>query len=255
MGFLKNHRPLYDLYPYSDWKKYASTTTELDNLFKIFHSLPKEWIEWIEERVENAIKRNIVINNPLDYRMSILENGIIFLQEAKYICDLCENVLRQMIFSHIAQYELTFEYFSNLRIYEWGATLRKYERDYDYVVIDTDIIEDDFIMTLSFSQITAIISRGWKPNHWNRKNIVGYGSFFFNDSRCREYIRFEKDMKYMKGKRNMIAHSKQLFSQENVQVMFEIANLWLSPLGVNVPEKVLQYRKHRPHFLKELLID
>lgn len=249
MGFLKNHRPLYNSFPYSDWKKYTSTTVELDNLFKIFHSLPKEWIEWVEEQTQKRPK----IDNPLEQRMSILENGIIFLQEAKYICDICENALRQMIFSHIAQYELTFEYFADLRPYEWGSALKQYERENRCTIIDTDPIEDDFIMTLSFSQITAIISKGWKNNNWNRQHILGYGTFFINDSRCRDCNVFIKEMTFIKGKRNIIAHSKRLFSKDDVQIMFKIVNKWLSPLEINVTEKIRLYRMHRPNFLQDVV--
>ena len=213
--------------------------------------MPKEWLNWVDIKVEKSIKRDIEIQNQLNYRLSILWNGIILLQETKYICDVLENALRQLITNHINTHELTFRNFSEF-VYRWKKIMEKYEANNGKVDLN-HLVTTQFLMTLSFLQITEMIYAGWKTVS-TKSHIHGFGNYFRADKNCRDLNIFRKDMEIIRHSRNAIAHSHKLFSKEEAQNLFEFTNKWLTPIDVDLSQKVISYRHQRPKFLHELII-
>jgi hypothetical protein len=211
-SFLYNS--LYKQSPYNDWIQFAKTLGELQDLLKTFHIMPKEWLSWVDAKVEKSIKRNIEIHDQLNYRLSILWNGVILLQETKYICDVLENALRQLITKHINTHDLTFKNFSEF-VYRWKKIMENYEPNNGKVNL-SNMITTHFLMTLSFHQITEIIYAGWKTIS-TKSPIPGFGIYFRGDKNCRDLNMFRRDMEIIRHSRNAIAHTHKLFSHEEAQ--------------------------------------
>jgi hypothetical protein len=87
--------------PYSDWMRLTKSYNECEVLGPALSGIPKPWIEWAERIASShERRRGDAIRSPLKFRMSVLWNGIVLLQEAKFICDTLENALRQLIAVH-----------------------------------------------------------------------------------------------------------------------------------------------------------
>lgn len=248
-SFLYNS--LYKQSPYNDWIQLAKTHEELQQLLKTFHIMPKEWLLWVDLKVEKSIKREIDVQNQLNYRLSILWNGIILLQETKYICDVLENALRQLITNHIDTHELTFKHFSEF-VYRWKKIMENFEANNGKVDLN-HMVSTQFLMTLSFFQISEIIYAGWITLS-TKSHIPGFGNYFRPDKNCRDLNVFRRDMEVIRHSRNAIAHSHKLFSKDEAQNLFEFTNKWLTPIDVDLSQKVVSYRHQRPKFLNELKI-
>jgi hypothetical protein len=81
---------------------------------------------------------------------------------------------------------------------------------------------------------------------------AGFSTLFWQRKFHPDAKLFEKEMKYIKGIRNDIAHSRKLFRMEDVRDLYKIARKWLEPLDVDINERIKAYRKERPKFLQEL---
>lgn len=248
-SFLYNS--LYKQNPYNDWIQLTKTKADLEFLLRAFHVIPKEWLTWVDKKIESSQSRGYKIIRPLEYRLNTLWNGIILLQETKYICDVLENAIRQLILNHIDTYELTYHDFSEF-VFRWKKIMEKYESN-NCKIDHQEKVSTQFLMTLSFHQLTEIIYAGWtKVSH--KPTIIGFGNYFRRIKNCRDLNVFRREMDIIRKNRNLIAHSHKLFSKDEAQNLFEYANKWLIPLGVNLSEKVVTYRSQRPRFLQELLI-
>lgn len=212
--------------------------------------MPKEWLDWVDIKVEESEKRGIEIENKLNYRLSILWNGIILLQETKFICDVLENALRQLITSHINTHELTYRHFSEF-VNNWGKIKYNYEM-YNGKIKNDHMVTNQLLMTLSFLELTEIIYAGWISVSI-KSHISGFGNYFRSDKSCKDLNIFRRDMKIIRHCRNSIAHTQRLFSNDEAQNLFEFANKWLTPIKVDLSQKVILYRDKRPNFLEEIV--
>ena len=245
---------LYKQSPYNDWLQYASTYKEFNDLLKIFHYVPQTWLEWVDDKILNQNKQGLEINNQLKYRISLLNNGVILLQEGKYICDIVENALRQIVICNININNPTYTFFKRI-LPDWEDTFSRYKYN-NRNVQEENVVDISFIISLSFYQIIEIIYRLWKDDfYFPQGYISGHGNYFRRESRCRDRNEFKKDMTSIRRKRNIIAHSKHLLIKDDVQMLYRKSNKWLLPLDISLSDKIVQYRSQRPNFLSELLIN
>lgn len=242
-------RTLYENAPYNLWLQFSNSPYELQTLKRIFCYTPKDWLEWVDSKISSSEKRGIIIHNQLHYRLSILRKGLINLQEAKYICDVLENALRQVVISHINSNEITYK---QLKEYmpEWDRSNAIYKKSNKTIVL-SNIVDANFILILNFYPLSEIISRKW-IFFSKELNIPGFGIYFRLSKKCRDSNVFEKDMKIIRGFRNYIAHSKKLFSIDEVQKLYKLSSKWLLPIDIELSQKILSYRMQRPGFLQDL---
>jgi hypothetical protein len=59
-------------------------------------------------------------------------------------------------------------------------------------------------------------------------------------------------MQHIRRTRNDVAHSRRLFTRDDVVILYKKVDRWVTPLGVDLMEKVEAYRRKRPKFLSEL---
>lgn len=205
----------------------------------------------MDTKVHRSENEGKIIQKPIEYRLDILQRGTVLLQETKFICDLLENVLRQLIIIHKTEHDITYNMFKR-NCPDWEATFNRYDKEKKINL--NDVIATNFIMTLTFYQITEIISRNWIFVCKTPTYIRGLGNYFRKSASCREVGVFNREMKKVRDTRNAIAHSQKLFSKDDIQNIFNLVNKWLEPIDIDISQKVLSYRKDRPRFLEDLEI-
>ena len=245
------HNPDLQSSPYSDWLKLATNAEDYIILAKTISGIPKPWIEWVEKQTNDAYKRGVGINKPLTYRMTALWNGIILLQETKFICDVLENSLRQAFFSHASKLSLNYGEIKN-SIPNENDLSNQFKNEKKLNIQNDSPITASLLLHFTFYQVTETITRNWKYISSKKINKIGFSKLFWNEPKCRDKNLFQKDMKKIRLTRNNIAHSKTLFKNHEAQYLYEIACTWLSPLSVELKERVLTYRRERPRFLEQL---
>lgn len=102
----------------------------------ILSGTPRTWLEWVDKQVDNYARRGNNVRNPLQYRLSILWNGIILLQESKFIGDMIENALRRSFIDFINIHKLSF---ADLLVPEWNT------KKFDSILPDYHKSQSDFI--------------------------------------------------------------------------------------------------------------
>jgi len=246
--------PILEKKPYSDWMKLITNETDFQLFIKSIAGIPKPWIEWVETTVKKSIdRRGDIIEKPLAYRIAVLWNGMILLQETKFICDVFENSLRQAVFSYATE--------KNLR----NGDIRTSIPDHKKLFIklgkndqsnseDSTPVSELLLLNCTFYQLTEIIRRNWKKVSSCKTKHKGFTALFWKEQKCRDVNVFSKDMKKIRLTRNEIAHSKKLFHKDETQAIYEIACKWLLPLDVQLKNKILTYRNDRPKFLEQLLL-
>lgn len=239
--------------PYLNWLDYSTTTGEYLRLAATLSGIPKPWIEWVENQVSQHLERGILIKNPLPYRLSILWNGIILMQETKFICDVLENAYRQGIYSHCSRLKVKA---LNLRasIPSFSQIVGQYTKETKIRIDKEAIIPAEFLSCFTFYQLTETMVRNWKKIINRKEKGDGFASLFWSDVKCRDSNLFSKEMKYIRQARNKIAHSKVLFSSGETQIVYRIACKWLNPLSVELKTRVMDYRRERPRFLENLTL-
>lgn len=80
------------------WQTLARSRAERLQLFQTISGIPECLIDQVEANVIAVAGRGVVIRDPLGYRLACLRNGLMGLQECKYICDQAELALRQALF-------------------------------------------------------------------------------------------------------------------------------------------------------------
>lgn len=238
--------------PYRDWLELAKTEREISWLLEIFRGVPQVWIEWVEKQAEAQVKRGVMIEKALEYRMATLWNGIILLQEGKFICDSVENALRQSFLTHIAINHITYS-----DLLPSVPNNRDIARTYEARCGDiapTALVDLDFILITSFYEITETIARNWKYISKCTSSKLGFNKVF-QGTYCRDCNNFRRDMRKIRTFRNTIAHSKELLSPQEVQSLYELANRWLVSLGVELNSRIITYRDRRPKFLEPLVMN
>jgi hypothetical protein len=244
------HAPVIAAEPYTGWVQLAHNTRELNYLQELFRMIPINWLCWVDKRIEREkIKRGDYIADPLNYKLSILTRGIISLQETKYICDVLENALRQVVISHIASNEITYGQMSDY-VPNFDDVFCSFVKDRGEIA-KSDVVAFGFVMSLSFYQLVEVIARKWKVFHYS-PFIRGFGLYFIKDKACRDYCTFRREMTAVRRCRNIIAHTKELLSAEQTAAIFNTGRKWLAPLGIDLYDRISAYRMHRPDFLKDI---
>lgn len=230
-------------HPYFGWLELTLNTAQFYELRGILSGIPRPWLEWVDKQVDNYSQRGNNVRNPLQYRLSILWNGIILLQESKFIGDMTENALRRSFIDFINIHKLSF---SDLLVPEWNA------KKFDSILADYPKSQSDFIAEyFTFYQLYGTFQENWHSPRYNNTIKEGFSNFFRNKKRL-DLPQFQNDMKGIKQIRNDIAHSRRLFSPDEVRNLYMVAHKWLTPLGVNLAERVKGYRQQRPRFLQDL---
>lgn len=179
------YNPNLRVSPYIDWLNYTTKAEDYIILATTLSGVPKLWLEWVEKEVINSVKRGINIKNPLSYRMSVLWNGIILLQETKFICDILENAFRQGIYSHTSRFGIKYGEIEKL-IPEKNSLEEKYRKEEkDSIVFDSPI-KASFLTYFTFYQLTETIVRNWKIIYTTKIQYEGFSKLFWTDIKCRD---------------------------------------------------------------------
>lgn len=235
--------------PYRDWIALAQTEEEWLRLLKIFHGLPSTWIEWVELEVQRLASRT-TIHDPLGYRLTVLRNGIILLQEGKFICDWTEHALRQGFLNHMAEHDVDYVALQptipNNPLHETYWTSLK--EDTENRVQHASALVSSF----TFYELTETMARNWKRIENTPQSSPGFKNLFMSVSECRNVNRFAQDMKLVRLMRNDIAHAKRLLKKHEIEATYDTVCRWLAPLDVDLSVRIQDYRQMRPKFLDDL---
>lgn len=197
--------------------------------------IPEHWLIWADRHKSARDLRGEPLNASLRYKEQTLQHGIIALQECKYMCDLVEIALRQSLSTHIR--ELGMQQSSALII---SGRARLNPQPLDNL---------DALGRITFGELTESIGRYWKryPSHH-----LGFRQAVWGIPACRQLRVFSRDMDSIRAMRNVIAHSRHPVSADGARRLYAESRAWLEALGVNLTEKLRQYREHRPQFLHPL---
>jgi len=235
-------------FPYSEWIKHASSVKEVNQLYKIFNGTPRSWIEWVEEQLVKSCNNGIKIENQVNYRRSLLQNGIISLQEGKFICDSTENAIRHKFLECLS--------ISDIRLLQVLKSVPDYKTILEsYNTSQRDIYlatNHNILIGFTFYQLTETIVRNWKCMKGLSPRITGFNQIFWSHKHCRDVNKFQNDFKTIREYRNIIAHSRKLLTSNEVQKIYDISQVWLKPMGIDLDDKIQAYRKKRPYFLSHL---
>lgn len=234
----------FSKYPYSVWRSYAKSYNEYMSLLKIFRGVPQSWIEWTEQRVIQAEKRGVTIKNPLEYRTTVLWNGIISLQECKFLCDILENAFRQSVIEYLSEWKITYE---EMKIANWNKFKQRFEDS------PSTRVAESLIMNMTLGELTETMLQNWTMLN-QAKNKPGFNMIFINEPNCQIERLFRIDMAQLRKIRNQIAHTNKLLFVSQSQKVYDRVNFWLTPLSVDLKQKVLSYRDKRPMFLQDLVM-
>jgi hypothetical protein len=237
--------------PYRDWMGLVRSYKECMLLGPNLCGIPKPWIEWTEIIVSSRERRGSTVRNPLAYRLSLMWEGIILLQEAKFICDTLENALRQLICAHCARQSVLWHDLRKTVPEYWKAEERVL-KDSGIVVAESHVIPPPLLLHFTFYQTTETIARNWKRIPGTPSDLAGFGNAFRRHKERRDVHSFTNDMKVLRAARNRIAHSRELFQRHETQNLFALAERWLTPLDLTVSARIIDYRRRRPRFLETL---
>lgn len=217
------------------WLDQASDLEEVRRIQGTISGIPEPWLAWADRQQQAREQRGEPLVAPLRYKEQTLQKGIIALQECKYICDLVENALRQTLATHIQEFGL--QEATKLVI---SGFARLNPRPADSL---------EALGRITFGELTETIGRYWKryPSH-----PLGFRQAVWGTPACRQLRMFIRDMDAIRALRNDIAHSRHPVSADSTRKLYAGSWTWLEALGVDLPEKLAQYRVHRPHFLHPL---
>jgi len=221
---------LFNNAPYKSWFALAQSLDEHILLIKTFNGMPKEWIEWAEKRVVSATERGVVVTSPLSYRLSALWNGLILLQESKFLCDSIENALRNVFILHSSEFDFTL-------IDTIDAMPNKVKWSSKIAALKSDEVINKLIIEFSFGELTQMIFRNWNKIGISA-SIPGFINLFYTNVSCRDANLFINDMSFVRKQRNDIAHSKRLFLPNETTKLFKVAQKWLTPLHVDIEHEI-----------------
>jgi hypothetical protein len=246
------HHKALNTSPCRDWLASATSADEYFRLAAALSTIPTTWIEWTEKIVRRGRRTKNPPVNALSYRMSILWNGIILLQETKFLCDITETALRQAILRHCHANQILLGDFYE-KIPAWKKTVDRLKLKDAVGPWLLEPISEGLLSNFDFYQTSQIIAVNWNRVCCKQFKI-GFGDLFWADAACRDLNLFTKDMQTVRHARNQIAHSRALFQPHETQAIYDIAHRWLSPIDVGIGERVLRYRRDRPDFLDGILI-
>jgi len=233
--------------PFSYWLNLTTTRDEFENLRKTLQGIPKFWVEWAEKQVKSREDRGVKIDKPLAYRLSVLWHGIILLQEGKFICDVTENAFRQSFIQHTIDNQIAY---ADIQFVGWDEVKPRFEKGRGTIVLSS-IPSINFLCLFSFSQLIWTMYNNWDRT---KKEKPGFKNLFLKGSSCKNRNTFIGSANIIKDYRNEIAHSKKLFTPEEIQKLYKNAHIVLKPLDIEIEQRVLSYRGLRPRFLEDLEI-
>lgn len=245
------HRHLVAGQPSAEWLSYAETEAEFLSLLGVVNGTPSDWLDWVEARASASVERGVTIDKPIEWRLSLLWNGMIMLQEMKFLSDLLETALRQVLVSYTSEHAVGFDGIAET-IPNRDSVLSHYRR-MKCSAVDVALPPSSELMAcFTFYQLTETMARNWK--HFPRSGgpTRGFGSLFWHSRLCRDVNYFRRTMKRVRIVRNDIAHSRRLFAEEEAHKLLASVATWLDPLGIEVKTRVVSYRKRRPRFLEPL---
>jgi hypothetical protein len=217
------------------WLDQASNLDELLRVQRTISGIPEPWLVWADQQQRAREQRSGPLSAPLRYKEQTLQQGIIALQECKYICDLVENALRQNL---------------STQIQELGLHRSPYLIVSGHTRLSPPPLDSlEAIGRITFGELTETIGRYWKryPSH-----PLGFRQAVWAVPACRQLQAFTRGMNTIRAMRNDIAHSRHPVSSDSTRRLYAESRIWLEALGVNLAEKLKQYRVHRPYFLRHL---
>lgn len=238
--------------PVCDWIQELKTEEELVRLLLTVRGIPTSWLEWAEKKAKSVEKRKGVLQYRVGYVLSTLWSGVTLLQECKFLCDLLENALRTGFINWVVLNKVTYGHLTPTipswrKITDRNPHLRLNDGSMPFPA--GAVIEFDFY------QLTETIVRNWRfipAPRTTYQSVRGFCNLFRHDARCRDVAVFERHMKFVRGVRNDIAHSKRLFDIGELRKLNKVVCTWLKPLNIELMEKVAIYRSRRPNFLHYL---
>jgi len=235
----------------------TTTAAEFFHVVNEISAMPESWLAWVEQVVRRREGDSLVLHRPLAYRLHVLWQGIIALQEGKFLCDLLESSLRQAFLDHSRVFQIAIgEVFSVVP--GWQESKTSWEQSSGHPLQDQEAPTYAVLAMLSFYQLTELIARNWKRPSGAlaaRKHTrqAGLRHLFRKTAKKQQGVdAFRRDMKKIRQQRNIIAHSKKLLSPEDRQRLHVLTAEWLQLLGVSADRRILRYRRARPRFLEGL---
>jgi hypothetical protein len=231
--------------PFTQWFKLASSVKEINELCRLFEGIPESWIEWVECHLTRASKLGIMLDKPLNYRRSLLWNGIISLQEGKFICDVVENAIRHKLLECLTASQTNIAQLSR-SIPGYDDILFDFGKKRSNIVMASN---KDIMLNFTLYQLTEMIVRNWKFMGKLTPRITGFNQIFWSHKHCRDVNRFQSDTKIIRNYRNTISHSRNLLAKHELRELYDVSQVWLKAIQVDLDEKISIYRKKRPLFL------
>lgn len=223
-----------------DWTQLARTVSDFYAARSDLRGIPYSWISSIDKRADRTVAKGHQIRDPLKYRLSCLTNGIILLQEAKFITDVYENALRFSAANHVYRCEPDL---AELAASVPGKGMKVVPNK------DHDSISTAFLGLTSY-QLTDLIARHWSRLPEITNSRLGFRTLFWKYRRCRDVGLFRRDAKTIRNIRNFLAHSTMLPTQSHVEQLCARSRTWLRPLEVDIDGRIRDYRRRRPRFLE-----
>lgn len=226
------------------WMELVESEGDFYSLCNAIRGVPISWLDWTEQIAQGNAGRGLPINDPLAYRLSVLQNGIVNMQESKFVVDTLENAIRVALVEFSGKYKILID--DVLPTIPDGCKI--YPRPHSI---------SELASSLTFYQLTATLQRNWNSlsisENGTRAAVSGYWRIFEAAKCCRDVNRFRNDMNFARSLRNDIAHSRRLFSQSEVDQLHRAACKWLAALHIDVLQRVAKYRELRPRFLDSLV--
>lgn len=223
------------------WLDGLKSDAEFHEIRGLLKGVPFDWLDWAEAEVRHQEARGREIISPLRYRLSVLQNGVVNLQEAKFLLDTLEQGIRAGVADHSRCGHVLLEQVLH--------SIPEYER----IPWEQRSLED-FIPASTFHQICELCARNWStipsPNP-NSRAIAGYRMIFSNGPHCRDVNRFRCAMRKLRQFRNDVAHGRKPLTFEDLSTILRLASDWLKGMRIDVRARVSRYRVQRPKFLEE----
>jgi len=235
--------------PYRDWLSLTKTAGKYFALAHTLSSFPPAWIKWADRKALLCSRRGFVTKDPIAYRMAILWNGIILLQESKFLCDMMENSLRIGVYRHCVLRAVPLQ---SIYVRSWERTRSRFEKDYKTKLDLSAPIPELMLSSMDFGLIPQLITDNWRRIKLSPSFEIGFGDLFWRKRACRDKNLFAHDMGVIREAHNALAHSKKLFEETEVLRIYSVVQRWLDAIDIGLAPRIAQYRQHRRDYLAEI---
>ncbi len=226
------------------WLNLVESETEFLALCTALRGIPANWVDWAEDIVNQRIARGVIVLKPLPYRLAILRNGMVNLQECKYLVDAMENALRVEALEHARKVRI-----------ELGDITHRLPDFSKYNPAPTTL--PAWIASSTFSHLTELFTRNW-TYVWisfvpGKVRVPGFWQVFQDNKHCRDVNQFRRAMASARRYRNDIAHTRRLFTFTEIQHLYNDMSNWFEAMHLDIGSRVKNYRSVRPKFLDGLM--